>query len=134
MNLIVTQVAKDFLYGVQTEEGGYPHLSLQGGGCSGFKYAWNLIKPEKVDAEYDIVLEQDNGLNLVVDKQSSQYLDGIQIDYVTSIKGSYIDITNPQVTGSCGCGDSIQFDIDATCPSQSAGDAYGYYDPNDGLN
>jgi iron-sulfur cluster assembly protein len=106
--LIITPVAagevKRFIEteGVSPEEGGL-RVSVQPGGCSGFKYSL-LIEDKR--AEDDVVLEQD-GFNVFVDPFSAQYLSGITIDYVSSMQGSGFTFKNPNATGGCGCGSSF---------------------------
>ena len=78
-------------------------VSVQPGGCSGFKYSL-LIEDKR--AEDDVVLEQD-GFNVFVDPFSAQYLSGITIDYVSSMQGSGFTFKNPNATGGCGCGSSF---------------------------
>ena len=73
------------------------------GGCSGFKYSLNI---EERALEDDSVLEV-NGVRIFVDAFSMQYLNGIQIDYVTSMQGSGFAFNNPNATGGCGCGTSF---------------------------
>jgi iron-sulfur cluster assembly protein len=73
------------------------------GGCSGFQYGLNI---EDEAAEDDLVLES-NGLRLFVDPFSMQYLDGVEIDYVTTFQGSGFTFNNPNATGGCGCGSSF---------------------------
>jgi iron-sulfur cluster assembly protein len=73
------------------------------GGCSGFKYSLNI---EEASQEDDIILES-SGLRLFVDGFSLQYLNGITIDYVTSMQGSGFTFSNPNATGGCGCGSSF---------------------------
>jgi len=73
------------------------------GGCSGFKYSLNI---EERALEDDAVLEV-NGVRVFVDAFSMQYLNGVQIDYVTSMQGSGFAFHNPNATGGCGCGTSF---------------------------
>ena len=88
--------------GVSPDVGGL-RVSVQPGGCSGFKYS--LLIEDK-NAEDDVVLEQD-GFNVFVDPFSAQYLSGITIDYVSSMQGSGFTFKNPNATGGCGCGSSF---------------------------
>jgi iron-sulfur cluster assembly accessory protein len=88
--------------GVTVAEGGL-RVSVQPGGCSGFKYSLVI---EDRQAEDDIVLNTD-GFNVFVDPFSAQYLNGITIDYVTSMQGSGFTFKNPNSTGGCGCGSSF---------------------------
>jgi len=73
------------------------------GGCSGFSYSMQI---EDGPRQGDEVLDQ-NGLRLFVDLFSRQYLEGVQIDYVSSVMGSGFTFNNPNATGSCGCGSSF---------------------------
>jgi iron-sulfur cluster assembly protein len=73
------------------------------GGCSGFQYGLNIEDEAQAD---DDILES-NGLQLFVDPFSSQYLDGVEIDYVTTMMGSGFSFKNPNATGGCGCGSSF---------------------------
>jgi len=78
-------------------------VSVLPGGCSGFKYSLNI---EEAKQEDDIILES-SGVRLFVDGFSLQYLNGVTIDYVTSMQGSGFTFTNPNATGGCGCGSSF---------------------------
>ena len=88
--------------GVTGEQGGL-RVSVQSGGCSGFKYS--LVIEDK-NAEDDFVLEHD-GFKVFVDPFSAQYISGVTIDYVTSMQGSGFTFKNPNATGGCGCGTSF---------------------------
>ena len=104
----VTEVAaaevKKFMdaEGVPYEQGGL-RVSVQPGGCSGFKYGLLI---EDAAAEDDLVLDQ-NGWQVFVDPFSAQYLNGVTIDYVSSMQGSGFTFKNPNSTGGCGCGSSF---------------------------
>lgn len=73
------------------------------GGCSGFQYSLNI---EEDSRQGDYVLDKD-GVKLFVDMFSAQYLNGVEIDYVTTMMGSGFTFKNPNATGSCGCGSSF---------------------------
>ncbi len=88
--------------GVSPEQGGL-RVSVQPGGCSGFKYGLLI---EDALADDDTVLEQD-GFRVFVDPFSAQYLSGVIIDYTTSMQGSGFTFKNPNSTGGCGCGSSF---------------------------
>ena len=106
--LTVTPVAgvevKKFMdaEGVAYDAGGL-RVSVQPGGCSGFKYGLLI---EDQPAEDDLVLEQD-GFKVFVDPFSAQYISGVVIDYVSSMQGSGFTFKNPNATGGCGCGSSF---------------------------
>ena len=78
-------------------------VSVLPGGCSGFKYSLNI---EERSLEDDTVLDV-NGVRVFVDGFSMQYLNGVTVDYVTSMQGSGFTFTNPNATGGCGCGTSF---------------------------
>ena len=90
----ITGQGKDFL-GIR--------VAVVGGGCSGFQYAMNLEHESK---EGDEIIDVD-GFKVFVDKQSMLYLDGTQIDYVETVEGAGFRFNNPNVTGTCGCGESF---------------------------
>ena len=87
---------------VAPEVGGL-RVSVQPGGCSGFKYS--LLIEDK-PAEDDTILSQ-GSYNVFVDPFSMQYLNGVMIDYTTSMQGSGFTFKNPNATGGCGCGSSF---------------------------
>jgi iron-sulfur cluster assembly protein len=88
--------------GVSYEQGGL-RVSVQPGGCSGFKYGLLI---EDAPAEDDLVIQQE-GFKVFIDPFSAQYISGVQIDYVTSMQGSGFTFKNPNATGGCGCGSSF---------------------------
>ncbi|HEY0970558.1 MAG TPA: iron-sulfur cluster insertion protein ErpA [Gemmatimonadales bacterium] len=88
--------------GVPYDQGGL-RVSVQPGGCSGFKYGL-LIEDQPADD--DVVLDM-QGFRIFVDPFSAQYLGGVKIDYVSSMQGSGFTFTNPNATGGCGCGSSF---------------------------
>ena len=88
--------------GIAPDVGGL-RVSVQPGGCSGFKYSLLI---EDHPADDDTVLQQD-GYKVFVDPFSIQYLNGVVIDYATSMQGSGFTFKNPNSTGGCGCGSSF---------------------------
>jgi iron-sulfur cluster assembly protein len=78
-------------------------VSVLPGGCSGFKYSLNI---EERALEDDMVLEV-NSVRVFVDGFSAQYLNGVTIDYTSSMQGSGFTFSNPNATGGCGCGSSF---------------------------
>ena len=78
-------------------------VSVQPGGCSGFKYGL-LIEDQSAD---DDLVVQAEGVRIFVDPFSAQYLNGVTIDYVSSMQGSGFTFKNPNATGGCGCGSSF---------------------------
>jgi len=73
------------------------------GGCSGFQYSLNI---EEESRQGDFILNE-NGVRLFIDMFSAQYLNGVQIDYVSGVMGSGFAFNNPNATGGCGCGSSF---------------------------
>jgi iron-sulfur cluster assembly protein len=73
------------------------------GGCSGFQYGLNIEDAPEADDE---ILDLE-GCRLFVDPFSAQYLEGVEIDYVTSMMGSGFAFRNPNAAGGCGCGSSF---------------------------
>jgi len=88
-------------------EEGNPSLMLRvyisGGGCSGFQYGFTF---DEERAEDDLALERD-GVTLLVDPLSLQYLMGAEVDYRESLQGSQFVIRNPNAKSTCGCGSSF---------------------------
>ena len=78
-------------------------VSVLPGGCSGFKYSLNI---EEHPLEDDHVLQLDR-VRVFVDGFSLQYLNGVTVDYTTSMQGSGFTFSNPKATGGCGCGSSF---------------------------
>ena len=78
-------------------------VSVLPGGCSGFKYSLN-IEEQALD---DDMIVQAGGVRVFVDGFSAQYLNGVSIDYVSSMQGSGFTFHNPNSTGGCGCGSSF---------------------------
>jgi len=89
------------------EEEGNADLKLRvfvsGGGCSGFQYGFTF---DEVANEDDTVLNK-NGVQLLIDPMSFQYLVGAEIDYQEGLEGSQFVIKNPNATTTCGCGSSF---------------------------
>ncbi len=89
------------------EEEGNPELKLrvfvQGGGCSGFQYGFTF---DEVINEDDTPMTK-NGVTLLIDSMSLQYLMGAVIDYKEDLQGAQFVIKNPNATTTCGCGSSF---------------------------
>ena len=89
------------------EEEGNDELKLRvfvtGGGCSGFQYGFTF---EEAVNDDDTPMEI-NGVTLLVDPMSLQYLAGAEIDYQENAEGAQFDIKNPNATSTCGCGSSF---------------------------
>ena len=78
-------------------------LSVLGGGCSGFQYKFDV---EKTKADDDAIIVRD-GVTMLVDSISLQYLTGSEVDFVEDLIGASFKVNNPQAKASCGCGTSF---------------------------
>jgi iron-sulfur cluster assembly accessory protein len=78
-------------------------LSVLGGGCSGFQYKFDV---ENAKADDDQSIER-NGVTMLVDSVSLQYLAGSEVDFVEDLIGASFKVNNPQAKASCGCGTSF---------------------------
>lgn len=78
-------------------------VSVEGGGCSGFQYKFDLVAKPDTD---DLVLEK-SGATVLIDPVSLGYMDGAEIDFVDDLMGASFKIKNPVATASCGCGTSF---------------------------
>jgi iron-sulfur cluster assembly protein len=87
-------------------------LNLKGGGCAGFEYEWSTVENVDSVSSGDIVIATSDSANFVIGAQSAMFLVGTEIDYVKSIIGSNFEIRNPNAKSSCGCGVSVNFDMD----------------------
>ena len=83
-------------------------VAVRGGGCSGFQYALALDKAKDDDHVFD-----QNGVAVVVDKVSMQFVFGSEVDYVEGLQGAGFQVNNPNVVAACGCGSSFQVKDDA---------------------
>ena len=89
------------------EEEGNPELKLRvfvtGGGCSGLQYGFTF---DEVANDDDTVMQK-NGVSLLIDPMSYQYLIGAEIDYTEGLEGAQFVIKNPNASSTCGCGSSF---------------------------
>ena len=107
MNLNITDAAaaevKKFMSEEELPAEGGLRVRVIPGGCSGFQYAMEIEEaPQEDDSVLDI-----KEIKVFVDMFSSQYLDNVEIDYVTSVMGSGFTFKNPNAAGGCGCGSSF---------------------------
>ena len=104
--LVFTDSAADKVKQLIEEEGN-PELKLrvfvQGGGCSGFQYGFTFDE----DTNEDDTAMVKNGVTLLIDSMSYQYLVGAEIDYKEDINGAQFVIKNPNASTTCGCGSSF---------------------------
>jgi len=104
--LVFTDSAADKVKQLVEEEGN-PELklrvSVQGGGCSGFQYGFTF---DEIVNDDDTPMTK-NGVTLLIDAMSLQYLMGAEIDYKEDLQGAQFVIKNPNATSTCGCGSSF---------------------------
>jgi iron-sulfur cluster insertion protein len=105
--ITVTEAAFDQIRQVQVEENTTSPLRVfvQGGGCSGFQYAFTF--EDGPPAADDFVIESSAGTRVLVDAMSMNLLSGAEIDYKRDRMSSQFVIRNPNVTNTCGCGSSF---------------------------
>lgn len=85
-------------------------LNMKGGGCAGFEYTWGTVTNEQLEEDEEII---DTGAGkLAIGQASVMFLIGTTIDYKKEVFGSMFDIQNPNAKSSCGCGVSVNFDMD----------------------
>lgn len=96
----------------QRAEGGAPprglRVGIRGGGCTGFSYLfeWSDSDPRPEDK---VLSFEDGAVRVFIDPKSMIFLDGSTLEYATSMMGRGFKFTNPNVKGTCGCGESVQF-------------------------
>jgi len=78
-------------------------VSVEGGGCSGFQYKFDM---ERAKAADDLVISRDNA-TVLIDPVSVNYMAGSEIDFVDDLIGASFKVKNPQAKASCGCGTSF---------------------------
>lgn len=83
-------------------------VAVRGGGCSGFEYALAFDKKRDDDNVFE-----HNGVSVVVDKVSMQFVFGSEVDFVDGLQGAGFSVNNPNVVAACGCGSSFQVKEDA---------------------
>jgi iron-sulfur cluster assembly accessory protein len=83
-------------------------VAVRGGGCSGFQYALAFDSAKEDDHVFEV-----DGVSVVVDKVSMQFVIGSEVDYVEGLQGAGFQVNNPNVVAACGCGSSFQVKDDA---------------------
>jgi iron-sulfur cluster assembly protein len=83
-------------------------VAVRGGGCSGFQYALAFDRSKDDDNVFEV-----DGVAVVVDKVSMQFVFGSEVDYVEGLQGAGFQVNNPNVVAACGCGSSFQVKEDA---------------------
>ncbi len=91
------------IYAADGRAGVFLRLSVEGGGCSGFRYRFDLDDRPRED---DLFVERD-GVRVAVDGMALLFLVGAELDFVEDLTGAYFRVHNPNATASCGCGHSF---------------------------
>ncbi|WP_407966169.1 HesB/IscA family protein [Bartonella sp. C271] len=107
MSVNISDVAAKQIAQILAEQPGKTALriSVEGGGCSGFSYKYDLVSENKED---DLIIKKD-GAVVFIDSISLPFMEGAEIDFVDDLMGQSFQIRNPNATSSCGCG--ISFSI-----------------------
>ena len=96
----LTEQAKDYLSSmVDSYQKKYAYLSVNGGGCSGFTYKWDMVDDDDKGTVIDNLL--------VLDEMAEMFVIGCTVDYVKELGGSYLKVINPNAKAQCGCGESF---------------------------
>ncbi len=106
MTMQFTQRAAAKVRALKEEEGNDDlrlRVFVTGGGCAGFQYGFTF---DELVADDDTLIETD-GVGLLVDAMSIQYLAGAEVDYTEGLEGSRFIVTNPNAETTCGCGSSF---------------------------
>jgi iron-sulfur cluster assembly protein len=93
----------ELLGGQDEGEGQALRVAVRGGGCSGFQYALAFDRAKEDDHVFEV-----DGVAVVVDKASMQFVFGSEVDYVEGLQGAGFQVNNPNVVAACGCGSSFQ--------------------------
>jgi iron-sulfur cluster assembly accessory protein len=99
---------KDLVAGHENADESALRVSVRGGGCSGFQYSLALDKAKDDDHVFE-----HNGVAVIVDKVSMQFVFGSEVDFVDGLQGAGFVVNNPNVVAACGCGSSFQVKEDA---------------------
>jgi iron-sulfur cluster assembly accessory protein len=104
-NVTISERAARRIGEILKSEGGDAKLriSVEGGGCSGFQYKFDI---DKTQAEDDLVIVRDNAV-VLVDPSSAPFLADSELDFVDDLIGASFRVNNPNATASCGCGTSF---------------------------
>jgi len=120
--VIVTPEAKDKLQEALASQARNDlalRVYVKPGGCSGFSYGMGLDEAKSNDQEYEV-----EGLKVIIDPFSAQYLEGAEIGFKNEMMGGGFTITNPNAVSGCGCGSSFRPKDDAA-PAHSHGGGCG---------
>jgi iron-sulfur cluster assembly protein len=98
----------ELLGGQEDSQGQALRVAVRGGGCSGFQYALAFDRAKEDDNVFEV-----DGVAVIVDKVSMQFVFGSEVDYVEGLQGAGFQVNNPNVVAACGCGSSFQVKDDA---------------------
>ena len=84
-------------------EGQALRVAVRGGGCSGFQYALAFDRAKEDDNVFEV-----DGVSVIVDKVSMQFVFGSEVDYIEGLQGAGFQVNNPNVVAACGCGSSFR--------------------------
>ena len=103
--VVITQAAAQRVSEIMQNEptASMLRISVEGGGCSGFQYKYDLVNDRQPD---DLVLER-AGATVLIDEMSLQFMAGAEIDFVDDLIGAAFKINNPNAIAGCGCGTSF---------------------------
>jgi iron-sulfur cluster assembly accessory protein len=101
--LSISESAARRLKNVLPDEAAFLRISVKGGGCSGFQYAFDI---ERERAEDDLVVVRD-GAAIIVDPVSLDLIRGSELDFIDDLMGQAFKVKNPNAVASCGCGVSF---------------------------
>lgn len=114
MSVTLTTHATQKLHALLQDENN-PNMKLRifvsGGGCSGFQYGFTFDEQQD---EKDIIIQSD-GVQVLIDALSINYLKGSEVDYVEDLNGSQFVIKNPNAANTCGCGQSFSPSVSGGC-------------------
>lgn len=104
MNITITENALIKLREYRDDDDEYIRMAVLPGGCSGFQYSLNMENKMEDD---DFIYEASSDVTILIDPFSEQYLDGVVLDFHSSMMGSGFVFENPNASGGCGCGSSF---------------------------
>ncbi len=104
-NVTISESAAKRIGSILAKEGedAMLRVSVEGGGCSGFQYKFDIAREKAAD---DTLVTRE-GARVVIDETSGQFLNGAEIDYVDDLIGASFRVNNPNASASCGCGTSF---------------------------
>jgi len=109
---IAVKKIHDLLGGQDEAERQSLRVAVRGGGCSGFQYALACDQAKEEDHVFEV-----DGVSVVVDATSMQFVFGSEVDYVEGLQGAGFQVNNPNVVAACGCGSSFQVRDEEPAPA-----------------